>query len=139
MKKSGCQNVEISPVGNPHVGAVAEGGENRFVHKLPNRGKHPDLVLKRGVMAKASRLCRWCSGVLESGLGSPIEPKTLNVYLLNEKGDTLRGWSFPNAYPVKWEIDALDSRGEQVATKSIALSYTCSNRIDLGDGSIGPE
>ncbi|MGZ8999406.1 MAG: phage tail protein, partial [Allosphingosinicella sp.] len=27
-----------------------EGGENRFSHKLPVRGRYPDLVLKRGLL-----------------------------------------------------------------------------------------
>ena len=30
------------------IETVVEGGENRFVHRLPKPVKHPNLVLKRG-------------------------------------------------------------------------------------------
>ena len=33
---------------------VVEGGENRFVHRLPRYTKFPNLVLKRGIVTKTS-------------------------------------------------------------------------------------
>lgn len=39
----------------------AEGGENRFKHKLPVRTKFPNLVLKRGLVVKDSSLLKWCN------------------------------------------------------------------------------
>ena len=34
---------------------MVEGGENRFVHRLPKPVKHPNLVLKRGLATTSSR------------------------------------------------------------------------------------
>ena len=38
---------------------IAEGGENRFKHKIPVRTKYPNLVLKRGLLID-SGLIEWC-------------------------------------------------------------------------------
>jgi phage tail-like protein len=43
---------------------IAEGGENRFKHKLPVRTKFPNLVLKRGVLVN-SELIKWCREAVE--------------------------------------------------------------------------
>jgi phage tail-like protein len=117
----------------------AEGEENRFAHVLPKEKKHTNLVLKRGAVAKDSLLFRWCGPVLQSSVESPIEPKALNVYLLNEQGDRLMGWSFVNAYPVKWEIADFNAITNEANVESIELSYDSFNRIDLGKGSTGLE
>jgi len=38
---------------------IAEGGENRFKHKLPIRTKYANLVLKRGLLID-SGVIEWC-------------------------------------------------------------------------------
>src|SRR5690606_24130992 len=43
----------------------AEGGENRFNHKLPVKTKFPNLVLTRGLLVK-SDLTDWCRGAIEN-------------------------------------------------------------------------
>lgn len=44
----------------------AEGGENRFKHKVPVRTKFPNLVLKRGLVVKKSSLLDWCRNATEN-------------------------------------------------------------------------
>jgi phage tail-like protein len=107
---------------------VTAGDENRFSHRLPKAAKHPLLVLKRGVVVASSPLIRWCQQVLDSGLQLGIDPKVVHVYLHNEKGDPIRGWSFADAYPVRWEIDGFSSMENEIMIKTISLSYTSSNR-----------
>jgi phage tail-like protein len=107
---------------------VAEGGENRFVHRLPKAVKHPLLELKRGIAPASSLLVKWCQEVLEGGMNVSILPKLVNVYLLNADGDPVRSWEFANAYPVKWEVDGFQSTKNDVAIEKIALSYTYSKR-----------
>ena len=52
---------EVSGLGDERqVRELEEGGENRFVHKLPGSIKHSNLVLKRGQLAHKSRLFAWC-------------------------------------------------------------------------------
>lgn len=121
---------EVSGIG-PEIEteAVAEGGQNSFVHLLPKPAKHPKLVLKRGIAPVDSRLVLWCRSVLEGGLARPIYPKLLHVFLLDESGGPLRVWSIENAYPVKWEIEGFQSTRNEVAMEKIELAYACSKRL----------
>ncbi len=121
---------EVSGIGpEMETEDVAEGGENRFVHRLPKTVKHPRLVLKRGIGAVASPLVKWCKTVLENDFATPVKPTSVLVTLLDENGLPLRVWSFLNAFPVKWEVDAFNSTKNEVAIESIELSYQYSKRV----------
>lgn len=120
---------EVSGIGSEiDIQEVVEGGENRFVHRLPKGVKHPLLSLKRGIAGTDSNLVQWCKSVLEGDFIKPIVTKNLDVFLLDEKSNPLRSWSFADAYPVKWEIDSFNSTKNEVAIEKIELSYTSSER-----------
>ena len=108
---------------------TVEGGENRFVYRLPKGVKHPLLSLKRGIADLNSPLVKWCKAVLEGDFVKPIETQEVKVYLLDENHNPLRGWSFAHAYPVKWEIDSFNSTKNEVAIETVELSYNYSDRI----------
>ena len=108
---------------------VAEGGENRHVHRLPKSVKHPVLSLKRGITGKKSSLVKWCKSVMEGDFNKPIRPMEVKVYLLDENNSPVSGWSFANAYPVKWEIDGFNSTKNEVAIETIELVYNNLERI----------
>ncbi len=110
---------------------VVEGGENRFVHRLPKGVKHPLLSLKRGIADQDSKLVDWCKLVLEGDLHSRVKTQEVLVYLLDENHNPIRGWSFVNAYPVKWEIDSFNSTKNEVAIEKIELAYQNAVRINL--------
>ncbi|VAX31038.1 FIG00613761: hypothetical protein [hydrothermal vent metagenome] len=110
--------------------ALVEGGENRFVHKLPKSIKHPNMVLKRGIAKKNSPLVLWCKKVLDGDFVEKISPVLIMVYLMNELKKPVRGWSFDNAYPVKWEVDPFNSTKNEVAIEKIELSYNTLERTD---------
>jgi phage tail-like protein len=105
-----------------------EGGENRFVHTLPKGVKHPKLTLKRGVADHDSQLVQWCRTVLEGGLAERIKPRDVFVYLLDAEGAPLRGWSFENAYPSHWTVDAFQADRNGIAIEKIELNYAVSTR-----------
>ena len=115
--------------GELNVDEVEEGGENRFVHKLPKKVKHGNLVLKRGIATLNSPLVIWCKSVIEGDLSSSIVTMPIMVYLMNEYKVPIRGWLFGNAYPVKWNIGDFNSTKNEVALETIELSYTTLNRI----------
>lgn len=102
---------------------VVEGGENRYVYQLPKAVKHQRLVLKRGVGPFTSRLVSWCRDVLEGGLTGPVTTQLLYVSLLDATGQTLRMWSFANAFPVKWDVDPFQSTKNELALEKVELSY----------------
>lgn len=109
--------------------ALVEGGENRYVHKLPKSVKHSNMVLKRGIAKITSPLVIWCRSVLEAGFIAPIVPMPISVFLMNENKIPVRAWSFANAYPVKWEVESFHSTKNEVAIEKIELSYNYSNRL----------
>jgi phage tail-like protein len=69
-----------------NVEEVAEGGENRFVHRLPRNTKYSNLVLKRGAVNKLSFLAEWFGQTIGSSLTLPIIPLNVLVLLLNTDG-----------------------------------------------------
>lgn len=103
---------------------IQEGGENRFVHKVPKGMKHGNLVLKRGVADMKSPLIKWCLKVLEGDLGEAISPQTIEVSLLDESGSAIRSWSITNAFPVKWEVDNFDAKKNDVVIETLEFTYT---------------
>ena len=120
---------EVSGIG-PEIQTddYPEGGENRFVHRLPKHIKHPKLSLKRGVADLDSPLVTWCKSCLESDFTDPITPTLITVRLLNEKHLPSAVWSFANAYPVHWEVEGFHSMKNEVAIEKIELSYSYCTR-----------
>ena len=108
--------------------AVAEGGENRFIHQLPKQVKHGQLELKRGITRISSPLARWCKKTLEGEFVTMIELQTVIVKLMGGRGQVLRAWQFNDAYPVKWSVDPFSSTKNEVAVEKISLAYTYSQR-----------
>jgi phage tail-like protein len=105
---------------------VNEGGENRFSHRLPTRPKYGNLVLKRG-MLKDSGLIQWFKDAVE---GFIFKPGTVTVTLLNEDHEPLEGWSFINAWPVKWVISDFKAQENAIVVETIELAYHYFRRLE---------
>ncbi len=113
---------------------VVEGGENRFVHRLPRYTKFSNLVLKRGLVYKASFLAEWFGATIGSGFSIPIIPQNLLLTLLNPDGFPLVAWGFVNAFPIRWETSPMDSMNNQILFETLEFSYNYFERINLGSG-----
>lgn len=98
---------------------VAEGGENRFLQKYPTRAKYPDLVLKRGLLLN-SEVVNWIRKCIED---LTIEPRNIDIKLLNEEHQPLLTWHVVNAYPTKWAVSDLSATNNTVVIESIQLFY----------------
>ena len=121
---------EVSGIGSQiETEDVQEGGENRYVHRLPTKVTHSKLVVKRGIAEITSPLVVWCRSVLEADFIKPIVPMPITVFLLNENATPIRGWAFANAYPVNWEIEAFNSTKNDVAIEKIEFSYNYTTRL----------
>jgi len=102
---------------------LTEGGENRFVHRLPKPPTYSNLLLKRGVVVAKSAFADWAANTLRNVLSQPIAPRNVTVTLKNEKNDPLIQWLFVNAYPVRWETSPFDSLQSTVLTETLELAY----------------
>jgi phage tail-like protein len=98
---------------------VKEGGENRFVHTLPQRAKYPNLVLKRGLLSD-STLFEWCKDAIEN---LDIQPTTVWVTLMNEEQEPLQTYQFINAWPQKWSVSSFNAEESKVVIESLELVY----------------
>lgn len=98
---------------------VVEGGENRFVQKYPTRAKYPELVLKRGLL-KNSAVWDWARQCI---VDYRIEPKSLDIKLLNDAHEPLVTWHVVGAWPTKWSVGDLNASSNTVAVESLQLAY----------------
>lgn len=108
------------------VEEISDGGD---VYLLPKPAKNPPLILKRGIADENSPLVKWCKEVFENEFNKPIRPMEVKLYLLDEEQTPIRGWSFANAFPVKWEIENFNSTKNKVALETIELCYKDLKRI----------
>ena len=113
---------------------VTEGGENRFVHRLPKQSKYSNLVLKRGAVTGDSTLIEWAGLTVGSSLTLPILTQNLLVMLLGENSIPLIAWAFVNAYPIKTQIAGLNAQDNKVLIESMEFSYNYFERLNLGGG-----
>jgi phage tail-like protein len=97
----------------------AEGGENRFAHKLPKGTTYDNLVLKRGII-KDSRITSWFTKAMEE---MDFEPRNLTVNLLNEEHKKLCTWSLVHAIPVKWSCSGLNAESSGLLIETLELNY----------------
>lgn len=98
---------------------VPEGGENRFVQKYPTRAKYPELVLKRGLL-KHSEVWNW---IRKAVVDYSIEPRAVDVVLLNEQHEPLMTWHLVGAWPTKWAVGDLNASANAFAVESMQLAY----------------
>ena len=45
------------------------------------------------------------------------------MHLLDAQHNPLHGWTFANAYPVRWELGAFNAEENKVAVETIELAY----------------
>lgn len=120
---------EVSGIQTEIATETIEEGGSPYTYAVPTKIKNSNLVLKRGIAKKDSLLARWCKSVMEGGgFARPIETAHLSVFLMNENGEAVRKWSFLNAYPVKWEIEAFSSTKNDLAIERVELAYTLLKR-----------
>jgi len=106
---------------------VAEGGQNQFLQKYPQRAKYPELVLKRGLLVD-SGLGDWIRAAVED---LQIDPKDVDVKLLNEEHQPLLTWHLRKAYPTKWSVSDLSATNNAVVVETLQLFYQ-SFTVDRG-------
>lgn len=98
---------------------VAEGGQNRFLQKYPVRAKYPELVLKRGLLT-GSEVVGWVRACIED---FDVEPKNVDVHLLNEAHEPLLTWHVVNAFPTRWAASDLNATSNSVVVETLQLFY----------------
>lgn len=109
--------------------SISEGGVNNFTHLLPKQIKHSNLVLKRALMPIKGSEVKWIQRILEGDFSLMISTRTILILLLNNEGSTIYTWTCQNAYPVKWEVESLDSEKNNILIESIEFAYSTLKRL----------
>ncbi len=103
---------------------IKEGGENAYSHRVPERAKYGNLILKRGVLLPTSGLATWAKGIMESNFDQPIVPNNISLSLLNASAAPLMSWNFIGAWPVKWSVSDMSAEKGEIAIETMELAYS---------------
>jgi phage tail-like protein len=107
------------------VEEIKEGGENRFVHRLPTPSKYENLVLKRGMVTN-SLLIYWARMAVEQFI---FVPTTVVVSLMDEGVIPVATWKFNNAYPVSIKVSDLKAQENAIVVETLELCFDYFERI----------
>lgn len=108
--------------GEVGVEEYAEGGENRFAHRLPVRASFPNLVLTQGA-GPSTELWNW---FFEYHVTGRITPRDGQVVLMSTVDGVLvpaRVWGFRKGWPVKLTGPELDAQTGAVAVESVEIAH----------------
>ncbi len=101
------------------VEEIKEGGENRFIHRLPTPPKYENIILKRGILL-GSPLVDWVQKAVEQ---FTFSPKIVMINLMDEKASPLASWKIVNAYPVAMKISEFKAQESAIAFETFELSF----------------
>ena len=109
---------------------VREGGQARYVHRLPTGTKYGPLVLKRGLMLYPSYLAVWAAQTIGTDFQNPIETNTLVIMLLGPDHIPRFGWNVKDAWPVRWDWGSLNSTRNEIIVETLEFAHSGIQRCD---------
>ena len=128
----GCGKIpfkEISGLSSEmELETIHEGGTNDFEYKLPKHVKHNNLVMKRSMNVNAN-FVNWINNTLYNNFSRPVNMRDITISLLNKNGESIYTWVCTKAYPVKWEVEPLDSEKNSVLIESVEFAYKVLKRL----------
>ena len=107
-----------------------EGGQNLFVHRLPDRVEYDNLVLERGFLKlpslpdeKIMNVFSVASMFRQAMEECKISPCDVLVILHEKGGIPISAWCFRNAFPVQWKLSDFDANVESLVIEHMELAY----------------
>ncbi len=97
-----------------------EGGFNTYTHKLPVRTSFSNITLKHG-MTLNQEFWKWFAKTRDGS----VETKDISivVYSDTDPGTVVRRWNISKAYPIKWSVSPLTSKGTEYMVETLELAY----------------
>jgi phage tail-like protein len=96
-----------------------EGGQNRYVHRLPGPAAYPQYLVLRHGLTDIPSLWLWQQAVARG----EITRRNGTIYLLDSRGLPRVFWSFIQAYPVRWTGPELRAGTNTVALETLELVH----------------
>lgn len=101
------------------VEAYSEGGQNRFVHKLPGRLTFENIKLKRAVDDQSAAVAAYFGSVLIS----TIARTTASITLFDADLAEVARWQLLEVIPVSWTGPQLASGKAEMAEEELELAH----------------
>ncbi|HJW29683.1 MAG TPA: phage tail protein, partial [Saprospiraceae bacterium] len=104
---------------------LREGGENRFVYKLPKRAKYPNLILKRG-MLQGTALLKWFKDAMSTYFTVAVydfSPVNITITLMDEADQPVAIWNVVQAYPLKWTTSDFKANDNAIVVETLEFAY----------------
>lgn len=108
-----------------HVLRVRTGADVRGVQGIvPAIVEYSNVTLTRGVISSNSFL-DWVLNCMPGYAVGPIMAtrKTIDIVVLDEKGQESMTWTLHGAYPVSYELSGLDAADDGVLMESLEFAY----------------
>ena len=126
LEVDGLSSVSFSKcsglAGEVGVEEYAEGGENRFMHRLPVRASFGNLVLTQGA-GPSTELWSWFYEYHRSGLVRPRDGQVSLISTIEGAPVPVRVWTFQRGWPVKLTGPELDAQTSAVAVESVEIAH----------------
>jgi phage tail-like protein len=87
--------------------------------KMPGLRKASDVTLKKGTFTGDIAFFEWFNQIQMN----TIERKTVQIMLLNEKGESEIIWTLTNAFPKQVQGTDLNSSSSEVAVETLVLAH----------------
>ena len=106
------------------VDEVVSGGDDSHRYYVPKTKTYDPLVLKRGMLKLEDPFFKWCKETMSLPLEKGrIKTKDIIVMLLDPLNVPLTTWTFKDAYPCSWTVEALNAQKNELAVESIELKF----------------
>ena len=98
---------------------VNEGGQNLYTQSLPEKIKHENLVLQRGLVVGSPLAIEFNIAMSRF----KFIPSNVLVTLIDHTRIPIAAWLFMKAFPVKWTVSDLDAESNSVVIEHMELTY----------------
>lgn len=103
-----------------------EGTDATHARKLSGLTKFGNVTLKRG-LTDSMDLYNWRKAVMQKGALN--NRKSLSIILIDEEGNEKAQWDVVEAWPIKYDVNALSAKGNEVSIESIELAHEGVTRV----------
>jgi phage tail-like protein len=101
-----------------------EGGLNTHQHALVGPTKWPNLVLKRGFVAKGYELLKWREAWATEAPGQSLIRRAGKIIQYDSELQPVCSWEFLDGWPCKWEGPDFDGSKTELAIESIEIAHS---------------
>jgi phage tail-like protein len=108
-----------------------ETSEDNQEEKMPTKRTFGNITFKRGFMpisAYKSTIFEWFNTNFNPDEGSKVDPKKIEIFMLDPEGEPVMYWTAEKAWPVKWSFSALNASKNELSIESLEFTV---NKLDF--------